>query len=40
MMQQFVKDGLNQEDRNVEGIIVLMDSIGAEFENAWKSTSK
>lgn len=36
MMQKYVQGGLESEDRHIDGIIALTDSIGAEFENAWK----
>jgi len=39
MMQQFVQNGLQEEDRNIEGIVSLIDSIGPDFEAAWKNPS-
>ncbi|KAL4465826.1 hypothetical protein ABPG74_004063 [Tetrahymena malaccensis] len=39
MIHQYIYGGLQEEDRNLEGIILLMDSIGPEFENCWNNLS-
>ncbi|KAL4470706.1 hypothetical protein ABPG72_016711 [Tetrahymena utriculariae] len=39
MIHQYICGGLLEEDRNLEGIILLMDSIGPEFENCWNNLS-
>ncbi|EAR87274.1 MIF4G domain protein (macronuclear) [Tetrahymena thermophila SB210] len=39
MIHQYICGGLMEEDRNLEGIILLIDSIGPEFENCWNHLS-